>query len=192
VLGLVVLNAQPPSQTLSEASSVLPWLFVVQCWLALALFNSQVPSDRYLLAAGAGGRAFIGGRMLAGLIVALITALLGVLYPLVAQRFARPSIGGLTVVLLADVVAVFSATSLAALFAKPMLYNRAVSVLGLAFCAILTVPVHIPGGAGAIALALQNASASHAAARLAADVAAMLAFAFAVGSICARQWRRRE
>ncbi len=87
--------------------------------------------------------------------LALIASFVAVGYPLLAGRFERsPSIGQLAVILLANLIVTIAASALAALFARPLVYDRAVSVLGLSLCAVLTVPLRLPGSAIATAGAL--------------------------------------
>ncbi len=191
--GVVVLYAQPPGPVLSSASSVIPVLFASQCWLALAFFNSQGRADRHLLAAAAGGRRYVCARMLGAGAIALAAALVATAYPLLAGRFDRsPGAEDLAAILAASLTASLAGTALAALFANPLVYNRAMSVLGLTLCALLTVPTRLPGSAVSTAQALDTNHASHVAGQLADDIGSMLIFAAAVGMVCARQWRRRE
>jgi hypothetical protein len=192
--GVVVLYAQPASPALSSASTVLALLFAAQCWLTLSLLNSQGTADRHLLAASAGGRAFVAGRLLAACLLTLANSLLALVYPLVAGRFAgAPGVGQLAIILLANLTATLGAAGLAALFARPLVYSRAVSVLGLTACAILTVPTNMPGGAIATAQALDSGRhAPQLIERLGGDVGTVLVFVCAVGAVCARQWRHRE
>jgi hypothetical protein len=192
--GIVVLYAQPASPALPGASTVLALLFAAQCWLALSFLNSQGTPDRHLLAAAAGGRAFVAGRLLAAGVIAATSSLIALAYPLLAGRFTpAPSSGQLALILLANLTTTLAATGLGALFARPILYNRAASVLGLTACAILTVPTRIPGGAVATAQALNSgAHAAHIAAKLSTDAGSTLIFVCVVGAVCARQWRRNE
>ncbi len=192
VAGMVVFHAQPPNPMLSTAGSVVGLLFAADCWLALAFFNSQGTPDRHVLAATAGGRTFVLARMLAAGALALGVATIAIAYPLHAQRFDRsPSVGELALILLANMTATVGATALAALFARPLIYNGATSVLGLTLCAVLTV-VCLPGGAVATAQALDTNHAAQVPARLSADLGSILIFTAAVGVVCACQWRRRD
>jgi hypothetical protein len=193
VAGVVLLYAQAPNPVLSTAASVIALLFAAQCWLGLTFFNSQGTPDRHVLAATAGGRTFVLGRMLAAGLLAVIVGVFAVAFPFLAHRFARvPTIGELAVILLANLIATLGATALAALFARPMVYSRAVSVLGLALFAVLTVPLRLPGSAVPTAEALDAGHAAHVPARLTGDVGSMLIFVAAVGAVCARQWRQRD
>lgn len=193
VAGVVVFYAQPPNPVLSTASSVVALLFAAQCWLALAFFNSQGTPDRHVLAATAGGSRFVLGRMLAAGLLALTVSFVAIAYPLLAGRFENtPTLVQIAVILLANLTATVGATALAALFARPLLYNRAVAVLGLTLCAVLTVPLHLPGAPVPTAQALDTGHAAQVAARLSGDVGSILIFTAAVGVVCTRQWRRRD
>ena len=193
VAGVIVAYAQPPNPVLSTAASVIPLLFAAQCWLTLAFFNSQGSPDRHVLAATVGGRRFVLGRLLAAGAIAAIAAVVTVAIPFAGRRFAHPPTAGeLAVILLTNLIAALGATALAALFARPLIYSRVVSVLGLAVCAVLTVPLHLPGSAVPTAQALDAAHAAHVPGRLAGDVVSLLVFTAAVGAVCARAWRRRD
>lgn len=193
IAGTVVLYAQAPNPVLSTASSVVELLFATQCWLALAFFNSQGAPDRHILAATAGAHAFVLGRMMAAGLLALITSVLTIAYPIIAERFEHtPTLGQVAVVLLANLVATIGATALAAVFARPLVYNRALSVLGLTLCAVFTVPLHLPGSAVPTANALDASHAAQVPARLTGDIGSMLILTASVGVLCARQWRRHE
>lgn len=193
VAGVIVAYAQAPNPVLSTAASVIPLLFAAQCWLTLAFFNSQGTPDRHVLAATVGGRRFVLGRLLAAGVIAALAALLTVAIPFAGRRFAHaPSGGELAVILLANLIAAFGATALAALFARPLVYSRVVSVLGLAVCAVLTVPLHLSGSAVPIAQALDAGHAGHVPGSLAGDIVSLLVFSAAVGAVCAREWRRRD
>ncbi len=193
IAGVVLFYAQPPNPVLATASSLITLLFAAQCWLALAFFNSQGTPDRHMLAATAGRRTFVLGRMLAAGALALTTSLVALAYPLLAARFARtPSVAELAVILLANMTATLGATALAALFARPLVYSRAASVLGLTLCAILTIPLHLPGSAVPTAQALDTNHAAHVPARLSGNIVSILIFTAAVGVVCAHQWRRRD
>lgn len=190
--GIVLLYSQPPNPVLSTAGGVAAFLFAIQCWLTLAFLNSQAQPDRHVLAAAAGGRAFVLGRLLAIGWLAGASSLLAILYPLLTASFTRtPSIGELAVILLANLTATIAGSALAALFAQPIVRSRAVSVLGLTLCALLTVPFHLPA-AVPTASALNTTRASQVPARLSGDVISVVMFAALVALICARQWRRRE
>ena len=191
--GVVVFYAQPPNPVLLTASSVIALLFAAQCWLALAFFNSQGTPDRHVVAATAGGRSFVLGRMLAAGALALISSVIAVGYPLLAGRFEHtPTVAQLAVILLANLLAALGATALAALFARPIFYSRAISVLGLTFCAVLTVPLHPPGSAVPTAQALDAGHVAQVPTRLTGDIGSTLIFTAAVGVYCARQWRHRD
>ena len=193
VAGVVVLYAQPPNPVLSTAASVIALLFAAQCWLALAFFNSQGDPDRHVLAATAGGRTFVLGRLLGAGAIAVIASLVAVAIPFLGQRFDRtPTVGELAVILLANLIAAFGATALAALFARPLVYSRVVSVLGLAVFAVLTVPLRLPGSAVPTAQALDAGHVAHVPARLTGDIGSLLVFVAAVGAVCSREWRRRD
>ena len=81
---------------------------------------------------------------------------------------------------------------MAALFARPIVYSRVVSVLGLALFVVLSVPFRPPGSAIATAQALDAGHAAHVPARLTGDIGSLLVFLAAVGAVCARQWRYRD
>ncbi len=193
VAGVVVFYAQPPNPVLSTAGSVVGLLFAAHCWLALGFFNSQGTPDRHVLSATAGGRTFVCARMLAAGALALGASIFAIAYPLLAGRFDRgPSLGELALILLANMTATVGATALAALFARPLIYNRATSVLGLTLCVVLTIPLRLPGSAVPVAQALDTNHAAQVPARLSADLGSILIFTAAVGVVCARQWRRRD
>jgi hypothetical protein len=94
------------------------------------------------------------------------------------------------VCLLASLAATAAGTGLGALFAEPLVRNRAVATLGVAACALRTVPLGPPAVATAHAL-----NATHTAdvpARLAGDLASVTRFTAAVAIACTVLWRRRE
>lgn len=192
VSAVVVLYAQPPNPVLSTAGTVAAAAFPIQAWMALAFFNTSGAAQRQVLAATAGGRALVLGRLLGAGALALGSAVFAVGFPWVTQRFERaPHAGELALCLVATLGATAGGTALAALFAQPLVRSRAVAVLGLAACALLTVPLDLPP-AVPIARALDTEHAAQVPARLAGDLGFIAAFGVAAALVCALLWRRRE
>jgi hypothetical protein len=189
--GVVVLYAQPPNPVLSTAGTVAAFLFAAQCWLALGLFNSQGAADRQVLIATVGGRRFALARLLAAGTLAGLTSVLLAL-PLVTGRFERtPHLGEIGLVLLANLGSAVAGTALAALFSQPIVRNRAIAVLGLSACALLTLPLDLPPVVPT-ARALDTTHAGDVPGRLAGDLASVALFTIAVTVVCSLLWRRRE
>lgn len=189
---VVGLYAQPPNPVLATAGVVAAAAFPIQAWLALAFLNTTAPAQRHVLAATAGPRALVAGRLLGAELLALAVAVAIVAYPLLAGRLERaPHAGELALCLLAGLASTTAGTALAALFAQPLVRSRAVAVLGLAACALVTVPLDLPP-AVPIARALDTRHAAAVPARLAGDLAWIGAFCVAVAVACALLWRRRE
>jgi len=190
--GVVVLYAQPPNPVLSTAGTVAAFLFAAQCWLALGLFNSQGAADRQVLIATVGGRRFARARLLAAGALATLTSVLVLALPLVTGRFERtPHVGEIGLVLLANLASAVGGTALAALFSQPIVRNRAIAVLGLSACALLTLPLDLPPVVPT-ARALDTTHAGDVPGRLAGDLASVALFAVAVAVVCSLLWRRRE
>jgi hypothetical protein len=190
--GVIVLYAQPPNPVLATAGTVAAFLFPAHCWLAFTYFNSQSAPDRHVLAATVGGRAYVSGRMLAAGALMLIVSLAGLLVPLAFGAFERtPTLAECALIVLANLVTTGAGTALAAPFAQPLMRSRVVSVLGLAACALLTIPLGL-SPAVATAQALDTTHAAAVPSRIAGDLLGVAIFAVAVALVCARQWRRSE
>jgi hypothetical protein len=82
-------------------------------------------------------------------------------------------------------------TALAALFSQPIVRNRAIAVLGLSACALLTLPLDLPPVVPT-AWALDTTHACDVPGRLAGDLASVALFTIAVAVACSLLWRRRE
>jgi hypothetical protein len=64
--------------------------------------------------------------------------------PLVTGRFERtPHLGEIGLVLPANLASAVGGTALAALFSRPIVRNRAIALLGLSACALLTLPLDL-------------------------------------------------
>jgi hypothetical protein len=190
--GVVVLYAQPPNPVLSTAGTVAAFLFAAQCWLALGLFNSQGAADRQVLIATVGGRRFALARLLAAGALAGLTSVLVLALPLVTGRFERtPHLGEIGLVLLANLGSAVAGTALAALFSQPIVRNRAIAVLGLSACALLTLPLDLPPVVPT-ARALDTTHAGDVPGRLVGDLVSVALFTIAVTVAYSLLWRRRE
>ena len=191
--GVVVLYAQPPNPVLSTAGTVAAFLFAAQCWLALGLFNSQGAADRQVLIATVGGRRFALARLLAAGALAALTSVLVLALPLVTGRFERtPHLGEIALVLLANLALRGRRRRRSrALFSQPIVRNRAIAVLGLSACALLTLPLDLPPVVPT-ARALDTTHAGEVPGRLAGDLASVALFTIAVAVVCSLLWRRRE
>jgi hypothetical protein len=190
--GVVVLYAQPPNPVLSTAGVVAAFAFAAMCWAALAFLNTQGDADRHVLAAAAGPRAYLLGRMAALLGLAGTVTLAVVAFPLVTGTFERaPALGELAICLLGTFACALAGSALGALFAQPLIRSRAVAVLGLTSCAVVTVPLGV-SPAVAAARALDVESAGTAATQLLPLLLGVALFALAVGATCAWLWRVRE
>lgn len=190
--GVIVLYAQPPNPVLATAGTVAAFVFVACCWLGLALLNTQGEADRHLLAVAAGPRAYLLGRL--GALLALVggAALIAVAFPLLTGRFERqPTLAELGLCLLGTFACGLAGGALAALFAQPLVRSRAIAVLGLTGCAVLTVPLGT-SPAIATAKAMDVNDAADAATRLLPTLATISLFALATAIICGLLWRRRE
>jgi RecA/RadA recombinase len=82
-------------------------------------------------------------------------------------------------------------TALAALFSQPIVRNRAIAVLGLSACALLTLPLDLPPVVPT-ARALDTTHAGDVPGRLAGDLASVALSTIAVAVVCSLLWRRRE
>ena len=190
--GVVALYAEPPNPVLETAGGAAGFLLLAQCWCALAFLNSQPDDDRQVLVATVGGRGFVLGRV-AGLgALILISSLLAVAYPTLAGRFERPPHPGeLGLILLANLVCAAAGSALAALFARPATRSRAVSLLSLATCLVVTVPLGL-SPAVATASAFNTTAASQVPHRFAVTFGSVVAFVLVATSISALLWRHRE
>lgn len=191
-VGVVVLYAQPPNPVLETAGGAAALLLLVQSWCALAFLNSQPDDDRQVLVATVGARRFALGRV-AGLgVLTLITSVLALVYPTVAGRFERaPDPAELGLILLANIVCAAAGSALAALFARPATRSRAVALLGLATCLVVTVPLGL-SPAVATARAFDTTAASQVPDRFALTFGAVVGFVLAAMFISALLWRHRE
>jgi hypothetical protein len=191
-VGVALFYSQPGMPVLSTAGACAAYLFPIQCWVALSFLNAQSASDRYVLAATVGGRRFVVGRLLAAGALAAFSSVLALGYPLVSGAYERtPHLNEIGLILSANLIATVSGTALSALFAQPIVQSRAVSVFGIAVCALLTVPLDLPPTLPT-ARALDTIDASQVPARLIGDLVTVSTFALGVTVICARLWRRRE
>jgi hypothetical protein len=190
--GVVVLYAEPPNPVLETAGGAAGFLLLAQCWCALAFLNSQPDDDRQVLVATVGGRGFVLGRV-AGLgALILISSVLAVAYPTIAGRFERaPHPGELGLIVLANLVCAAAGSALAALFARPATRSRAVSLLALATCLVVTVPIGL-SPAVATASAFNTTAASQVPHRFAVTFGSVVAFVLAATFISALLWRHRE
>ena len=84
-----------------------------------------------------------------------------------------------------------AAGALAAVFSQPIVRNRAIAVLGLSACALLTLPLDLPPVVPT-AGALDTTHAGEVPGRLAGDLASVALFTIAVAVVCSLLWRRRE
>ncbi len=190
--GVVVLYAQRPNPVLSTAGTVAAFLFAAQCWLALGLLNSQGSADRQVLIASVGGGRFALARLAAAGALAVLTSVFVLAAPLVTGRFERtPHLGEVGLILVANLVSAIGGTALAALFSQPIVRNRAIAVLGLSACALLTLPLDLPPVVPT-ARALDTTHAGDVPGRLAGDLASVALFTLAVAIACSLLWRRRE
>jgi hypothetical protein len=190
--GTIVLYAQPPNPVLSTAGTVSAFLFPVQCWMSLALYNAAGAADRHVLAATAGGRALSGGRMLAAGALAFSGSLLALLIPLAGGAFERtPRLNEIALILAANLTSTLAAAALAIPFSAPTVKSGAISILGLATFIVLTVPLRVPPLIP-VARALDTTHAGRAAAALERPALVVLAFALAIVPLGGRLWRLRE
>jgi hypothetical protein len=190
-VGVVTIYSVEPNPVLSTTGSVATLLFFTQAWLGLTLLNAHAPADRWTLTAGAGHWPLTCGRHLAAAVMALATSVCAVLYPLAAGRFDHaPSAYELTLCLVACGMASLAGTALGALFVPPLVRNRAIATLGLAACALLTVPLGHP--AISIAQALDTTDGAAVPLRLAPDLTETAAFVVAVVLVTGTMWRRRD
>jgi hypothetical protein len=191
-VALVVLYAQPPNPVLETAGGAAALLLLVQCWCALAFLNSQPDDDRQVLIATVGGRRFVLGRVSGLGALILISSLLALAYPIVAGRFERaPHPGEIALILLANIVCAAAGSALAALFARPVTRSRAVALLALTACLVVTVPLGLSPGV-ATASAFDTTSASQVPHRFAVTFGAVVAFVLVATFVSSLLWRRRE
>lgn len=190
-IGVGLVYAPAPNPVLATAGTAAAFLFFAQAWLALTLFADASDQDRRILAAAAGPRAVALGRLLAGAGLAALVSVLAVAYPVATGRFEHaPGVGEVALCLLATLATTTAATALAALFAPPLVRNRALAALGLALVALATVP--LGPAAAATARALHTRRAAAVPARLAPDLAAIGAFVVGTAIACTALWRRAE
>lgn len=192
LVGLVVLYAQPPNPVLETAGTAAGFLVLAQCWLALAFLNSQPDEDRQVLAATVQGARFVAGRVLGLGLLVLVGSLLTLGYPWVAGRFARaPRIVDLGLVLLANLVCAAAGSALAALFARPAVRNRTVTILGITTCLVVTVPLGL-SPAVETTRALDTDVAAQVPGRFAGTLGSVVAFVLVAVSLSGLLWRYRE
>jgi hypothetical protein len=190
--GLIVLYAQPPNPVLATAGTVAAFLFPVQCWISLGLYNAAGATDRQVLAATLGGRTLAGGRLLAAGALALASSLLALCIPLIGGAFQRtPHLAEIALILGANLTSTIAAAGLAIAFSAPSVRSGAISILGLATTIVLTIPLRIPPVIP-VARALDTTHSGHAAAALETPAAGVLIFTLAVAPLGAWLWRRRE
>ena len=192
VTGVVVLYAELPNPVLATAGTVAAFSFVAGCWLGLSLLNTQGTADRQLLAVAAGPRAYLLGRLAA--LAALMggAALFAVASPVLTGRFERsPTLAEVGLCLLGTFACSLAGGALAALFSRPLVRSRAIAVLGLTACAVLTVPLGT-SPAIATARAMDVTDPADAATRLLPTLASIALFALASAVVCGLLWRRRE
>ncbi|HEY4427979.1 MAG TPA: hypothetical protein VGN08_07225 [Solirubrobacteraceae bacterium] len=192
VAGVVVIYAQPPNPVLETAGGAAAFLLLAQCWLALSFLNSQPDDDRQILVATMGGRRFALGRIAGLSALALLASLLTLAYPWIAGRFQRsPSAAELGWVLVANLVCAGAGSALAALFARPAVRSRAVTVLAVTACLVITVPLGL-SPAPATANALDTTVASQVPGRFGGTIVAVTAFVLVAIFVSALLWRYRE
>ena len=190
--GVVVLYAEPPNPVLETAGGAAGFLLLAQCWCALAFLNSQPDDDRQVLVATVGGRGFVLGRV-AGLgALILISSVLAVAYPTLAGRFERaPHPAELGLIVLANLVCAAAGSALAALFARPATRSRAVSLLALATCLVVTVPLGLSPAVETLK-AFDTTVAAHVPQRFAGTLGSVAGFVLVAGFLSCLLWRYRE
>ena len=192
VAGVVVIYAQPPNPVLETAGGAAAFLLLAQCWLALSFLNSQPDDDRQILAATMGGRRLALGRIAGLAALALLASLLTLGYPWIAGRFQRaPSAAELGWILVANLVCSGAGSALAALFARPAVRSRAVTVLAVTACLVVTVPLGL-SPAPATANALDTTVAAQLPARFGGTIGSVTAFVLVATFVSALLWRYRE
>jgi len=191
-VGVVVLYAEPPNPVLSTAGGVAAFLLVAQCWLALAFLNTEGTSDRQIVAATAGGRALVLGRLVGLAALTAGTSLLTLAYPVLTGSFERvPDVHELGLILLANLVCAAAGSALAALFAQPAVRSRAVAVLGLIGALVVTVPLGL-SPAVATADAMDTTKIARVPDHLGVALVSVAAFVILASGASAVLWRRRE
>jgi hypothetical protein len=192
VIGVVIIYAQPPNPVLESAGGAAAFLLLAQCWLALSFLNSQPDDDRQILVATMGGRRFALGRIAGLAALALLASLLTLLYPWIAGRFqSSPSAVELGWILVANLVCAGAGSALAALFARPAVRSRAVTVLAVTACLVVTVPLGL-SPAPATANALDTSVAAQVPARFGGTIGSVAAFILVATFVSALLWRYRE
>jgi hypothetical protein len=190
--GVIVLYAQPPNPVLSTAGSVAAFLFPVQCWMSLALYNAAGSGERHILAATTGGLRLAGGRILAAGALALAASLLALVIPLIGGAFERtPHLDETALILAANLTSTLAAAGLAVPFSAPTVRSGAISILGLATFIVLTVPLRVPPLVP-VARALDTTHVGHATTALAGPALVVAIFALAIAPLGGLLWRRRE
>lgn len=192
LIGLVVLYAQPPNPVLETAGTAAAFLVLAQCWFGLAFLNSQPDEDRHVLAATVHGARFLAGRVLGLGVLVLLGSLLTLGYPWIADRFDRaPGLADAGLILLANLVCAAAGSALAALFSRPTVRNRTVTVLGITACLVVSVPLGL-SPAVTTATALDTAAAAHVPGRLAGTLGSVAAFVLVAAFVSGLLWRYRE
>jgi hypothetical protein len=192
VVGVVVIYAQPPNPVLETAGGAAAFLLLAQCWLALSFLNSQPDEDRQILVATTGGRRSALGRIVGLAALTLLTSLLTLGYPWIAGRFVGPpSAADLAWILVANLVCAGAGSALAAMFARPAVRSRAVTVLAVTACLVITVPLGL-SPAPATANALDTTVAAQVAARFGGTIGSVTAFVLVATFVSALLWRHRE
>lgn len=190
--GVVVLYSQPPNPVLSTAGTVAAFVFLDLAWSGLALLNTQGDADRHVVGVVVGGRTYAQGRLLAVGAVMIGATALAIAFPVLTGRFERaPTVSEVALCSLATIGCALAGGALAALFSMPFVRSRAVAVLGLTACIVLSVPLGI-SPAIATAHALDTRSTSTAVSRLLPTLLAIGCFATATVLLCVLLWRRRE
>lgn len=192
VAGVVVIYAQPPNPVLETAGGAAAFLLLAQCWLGLSFLNSQPDDDRQVLVATMGGRRFALGRIAGLAVLAVVASMFTLGYPWVAGRFDRaPTAAELGWVLVANLVCAGAGSALAALFARPSVRSRAVTVLAVTACLVVTVPLGL-SPAPATANALDTEVAAQVPGRLGVTIGSVTAFILVATFVSALLWRYRE
>lgn len=192
MVGVVVLYAQPPNPVLETAGGAAAFLLLAQCWLGLSFLNSQPDEDRQILVATMGARGFALGRIAGLVALALLSSLVTLAYPWIAGRFQdSPSVADLGWILVANLVCAGAGCALAALFARPAVRSRSVTVLAVTACLVITVPLGL-SPAVSTAHALDTTVAAQLPARFGATIGSVTAFVLVAAFVSALLWRYRE
>jgi hypothetical protein len=160
--------------------------------VGLSFPNRQPDDDRQVLVATMGSRRFALGRIAGLAVLALLASLLTLACPLVAGSFQRaPSAAELGWILVANLVCAGAESALAALFARPAVRSRAVTVLAVTACLVITVPLGL-SPAPAPANALDTTAATQVPARFGGTIGSITAFILVATFVSALLWRYRE